>query len=241
MRNVHPRGHTHTAESPFKPSTRSLRDQHQTGRDHSVIRASARSPRRSCNTRAKGSDRRPAPRPLKLPRASTQREGWHCTGSAILPSLADSAQYRTRPALRLPISKKRNRRTCKRSGHPASRSDGLRMSSLQRVAPTRKPRDAQGAHSVWSNADPGVARVYVCGSRSVSLDLHNVSSKMFELCGFRSISCWEGGESAPNNCYVRRRYWNCPDPGIYSIENFHPTLNQELDNFRFDSSWTGPK
>ena len=39
---------------------------------------------------------------------------------AILPSLADSAQYRTRPALRLPISKKRNRRTCKRSGHPAS-------------------------------------------------------------------------------------------------------------------------
>ena len=137
------RGHTHTAESPFKPSTRSLRDQHQTGRDHSVIRASARSPRRSWNTRAKGSDRRPAPRPLKLPRASTQREGWHCTGSAILPSLADSAQYRTRPALRLPISKKRNRRTCKRSGHPASRSDGLRMSSLQRVAPTRKPRDAQ--------------------------------------------------------------------------------------------------
>ena len=80
-----------------------------------------------------------------------------------------------------------------------------------------------GAHSVWSSADPGVARVYVCGSRSVSLDLHNVASKMFELCGFRSISCWEGGESAPNNCYVRRRYWNCPDPGIYSIENFHPS------------------
>ena len=71
----------------------------------------------------------------------------------------------------------------------------------------------------------------MCGSRSVSLDLHNVASKMFELCGFRSISCWEGGESAPNNCYVRRRYWNCPDPGIYSIENFHPLNVVRLGEF----------
>ena len=94
--------------------------------------------------------------------------------------------------------------------------------TTNRRSASRKGSPAQGAHSVWSNADPGVARVYVCGSRSVSLDLHNVASKMVELCGFRSISCWEGGESAPNNCYVRRRYWNCPDSGIYSIENFHP-------------------
>ena len=43
------------------------------------------------------------------------------------------------------------------------------------------------------------------------------------MCGFRSISGWEGGESTPTKkCYVRTRYWICPDPGIYSIENFRP-------------------
>ena len=54
-----------------------------------------------------------------------------------------------------------------------------------------------------------------------SLDLHDVESELFALCGFRSISDWEGDVCPHKECYMRTRYWNCPGRCNYSTEHFH--------------------